>query len=82
MKRLLFFTQASCAPCQFFKPIVRAAAAETGLDLREIDAQAEPGEVDRLGVTKTPTLLLMDGDAEVRRWTAPTPKARLIAELA
>ncbi|MDI6097992.1 thioredoxin family protein [Actinoplanes sp. NEAU-A12] len=81
---LLQFSTAFCAPCR----AVRRVSAEVVALLPEarhveVDAESHLDEVRELGVSRTPTLLILAADGrEVRRATGVPTKPHLIAALA
>jgi thiol-disulfide isomerase/thioredoxin len=64
MKRILFFTQTSCAPCRVIKPIVEQMCRDTGTELQFIDITTPSGKESALNtrVVFTPTLIVLDSD--------------------
>ena len=69
------FSSAFCAPCRATRRILTdVAAAEDGISHVDIDAEQHLDLVRRLGITRTPTTLVLDaGGAEVTRAVgAPT----------
>ncbi|SNQ50023.1 Thiol-disulfide isomerase-like thioredoxin [Frankia canadensis] len=82
---LLQFSTAFCAPCRTTRRVL-AGVAETVPGVRhvEVDAEAHLGLVRRLGVRRTPTVLVLDGHGlEVRRASgAPPSRDAVFATLA
>ena len=72
---LLQFSSAFCAPCRATRQVLSAATADSvGVAHVEVDAEQHLDLVRRLGITRTPTTLVLDGQgAEIARATgAPT----------
>lgn len=80
---LLQFSTAFCAPCRATRRTLgEVAAMVDGVLHVEIDAEAHLDLVRRLGIVKTPTVLVLDaGGAIVRRATGQPRKADVIAAL-
>ena len=80
---LVQFSSAFCAPCRATRRVLdEIAGMVDGVAHVEIDAEAHLGLVRRLGVVKTPTVLVLDGDGAVVRRAAGQPrKADVIAAL-
>ncbi|MEU4098280.1 thioredoxin family protein [Streptomyces sp. NPDC026673] len=80
---LLQFSTAFCAPCRATRRTLgEVAGMVDGVRHVEIDAEAHLDLVRRLGIVKTPTVLVLDaGGAIVRRATGQPRKADVIAAL-
>ncbi len=60
---LLQFSSAFCAPCRATRVVLAdVAARESGVRHLEVDAEQHLDVVRRLGVLRTPTTLVLDGD--------------------
>ncbi len=81
---LLQFSTAFCAPCRSTRRVL-AGVAEVVPGVRhvEVDAEAHLDLVRRLGIGRTPTVLIIDGHGrEVRRASsAPPTRAAVFATL-
>nr|WP_235608442.1 thioredoxin family protein [Frankia casuarinae] len=81
---LLQFSTAFCAPCRSTRRVL-AGVAEVVPGVRhvEVDAEAHLDLVRRLGIRRTPTVLIVDGHGrEVRRASgAPPTRAAVFATL-
>nr|WP_286169826.1 thioredoxin family protein [Actinospica acidiphila] len=77
------FSSAFCAPCRATRRVLGDVAAMVpGVTHVEIDAEARLDLVRRLGVERTPTVLVLDADGRVVRRAAGQPrKADVIAAL-
>ncbi len=63
----LQFSAPVCAPCRATRRVLGDLTADSpGVAHIEIDAQQRPDLVDELGITRTPTVLLLDGGGRVR----------------
>ncbi|NEC51658.1 thioredoxin family protein [Actinospica acidiphila] len=80
---LVQFSSAFCAPCRATRRVLGDVAAMVpGVTHVEIDAEARLDLVRRLGVERTPTVLVLDADGRVVRRAAGQPrKADVIAAL-
>ncbi|MEU1265756.1 TlpA family protein disulfide reductase [Streptomyces cellulosae] len=80
---LVQFSSAFCAPCRATRRVLSEVAAMVpGVTHVEIDAEARLDLVRRLGVERTPTVLVLDADGRVVRRAAGQPrKADVIAAL-
>ncbi|PWI41729.1 thioredoxin family protein [Streptomyces sp. ICBB 8177] len=80
---LVQFSSAFCAPCRATRrTLAEVAAMVDGVTHVEIDAERELELVRRLGILKTPTVLVLDAAGSVVRRAAGLPrKADVIAAL-
>ncbi|MEU2598259.1 thioredoxin family protein [Streptomyces hirsutus] len=80
---LVQFSSAFCAPCRATRRVLgEVAGLVPGVAHVEIDAEAHLDLVRRLGILKTPTVLVLDADGGVvRRATGQPRKADVIAAL-
>ncbi len=80
---LVQFSTAFCQPCRATRRILgEVADMVTGVEHVEIDAESRLDLVRALGVTATPTVLVLDADGRVVRTAAGLPrKADVIAAL-
>ncbi|GAA3502597.1 TlpA family protein disulfide reductase [Streptomyces albogriseolus] len=80
---LVQFSSAFCAPCRATRRVLgEVADMVPGVTHVEIDAEARLDLVRRLGVERTPTVLVLDADGRVVRRAAGQPrKADVIAAL-
>ncbi|HEX2313632.1 MAG TPA: thioredoxin family protein [Thermomonospora sp.] len=80
---LVQFSSAFCAPCRATRRVLADVAAMVdGVAHVEIDAESHLELVRRLGVVRTPTVLVLDAAGRVVRRASGTPrKADVIAAL-
>lgn len=78
---LVQFSSAFCAPCRATRRILAEVAGQVaGVAHIEIDAESRLDLVRALGVLRTPTVLVLDGDGViVRRASGQPRKADVIA---
>ena len=69
------FSSTACAPCRVASRVL-AEVSSTEADLAhiEIDAEQRLDLVAELGITRTPTVLLLDGDGTVRNRIVGAPR--------
>lgn len=64
---LVQFSSAICAPCRTTHQLLAELTADDPAVIHiEIDAETRLDLVDELGITRTPTVLLLDGEGVVR----------------
>jgi thiol-disulfide isomerase/thioredoxin len=74
---LLQFSSAFCAPCRATHALCAEVAAGTeGVRHVEVDAESHLDAVRALGITRTPTLLVVDAAGRVVRRAAGQPPTR------
>ena len=80
---LVQFSSAFCAPCRATRRVLAEVAGMVpGVAHVEIDAERHLDLVRRLGILKTPTVLVLDADGRIVRRAAGQPrKADVIAAL-
>ena len=73
------FTAAWCAPCRIMGPVVEAVAHDYAPRLRvlQLDADANPATMARLGVRGLPTMLVFRDGTLVERIVGAVPAAAL-----
>ncbi|WP_282692458.1 thioredoxin family protein [Streptomyces sp. CC208A] len=80
---LVQFSSAFCQPCRATRrTLAEVAAMVPGVAHVEIDAEERLGLVRALGITRTPTVLVLDADGRIVRRAAGQPRrADVIAAL-
>jgi len=81
---LLQFSSAFCAPCRTTRVLCAdVAAAMPGVRHVEVDAESHLDAVRALKVWKTPTVLIVDGEGQIRRRATGAPtRSQLAAAIA
>jgi thioredoxin 1 len=75
MKKLLYFTASWCQPCKTFGPIMDEVAKEFPVEKIDVDRNAKA----LLYHVKTiPTVLLVDGEAELKRLSGVQQKQTIL----
>lgn len=69
------FSSAVCAPCRATGRLLSAVvAAQPGVAHIDLDVEAHFHLASELGITRTPTVLLLDADGVVRRQIVGSPR--------
>jgi thiol-disulfide isomerase/thioredoxin len=69
------FSTQFCAPCRVAGRVLgEVTAATTGVSHIEVDAEQRLDLVEELGITRTPTVLLVDGEGVVRNRIVGAPR--------
>ncbi len=69
------FSSAACAPCRVTTRVLEEVSATTdGVAHIEIDAEQRLDLVSELGITRTPTVLVLDGGGVVRSRMVGAPR--------
>lgn len=81
---LVQFSTACCAPCRATRVLCTDVATKvSGVEHLDVDAESHLEAVRELGITRTPTLLIVDGDGRiVRRCSGLPTRADLSAAVA
>ena len=81
---LLQFSSAFCAPCRTTRVLCADVSAHVpGVRYVEVDAESHLDAVRALDIWRTPTLLIVDGQGQVRRRASGAPtRAQLMAAVA
>ena len=74
--RLLVFTAAYCQPCQKMAPVIERMKKD-GFSLEVLDITRDAAIARRYKVERIPTMVLIVGDQEVRRFTGITEEEEL-----
>lgn len=72
---LVQFSTTVCAPCHATRAVLGAVAAGSdGVVHVDLDAESRLELVERLDITRTPTVLVLDGDGVVRHRIVGAPR--------
>ncbi len=66
---LILYTSKRCNVCTALKPKLEEVAAKFGIELKEINIEENPAEAAQSMVFSAPTLILREGNREVKRWS-------------
>jgi thiol-disulfide isomerase/thioredoxin len=76
---LLQFSSAFCAPCRATRRVLADVAGTVpGVTHVEVDAEQHLDLVRRVGVTRTPTTLILDADGRERTRAAGAPTKQAV----
>ena len=67
MKQLFYLSAPWCQPCKTFSPVMEQVSKN--ISVRKINIDYEPDVVNRFGVSSVPTVILVENEREVRRFT-------------
>jgi len=67
MKQLFFIHASWCQPCKMLAPTMEQVAQK--ISVRKINVDYEPDVVNRFGVSSVPTVILVENEREIRRFT-------------
>ena len=70
-KKLFYFSADWCNPCKTFGPIITDVCKQNSslVDLVKINIDYTPDVTAKFGVKNIPTVVLVENDQEVRRFT-------------
>lgn len=78
MKKLLHFTADWCAPCKKMKPLIEEFAAEnTDIEYIQINVDVDFDVAEEYEVMSIPTLIAIDNNLLVGRFTGLADKAKI-----
>jgi len=66
---LILYSSKRCNVCVALKPKLEEVATKYGIELKEIKIEENPAEAAQSMVFSAPTLILKEGNSEVRRWS-------------
>jgi thioredoxin 1 len=75
MKRILRFTASWCQPCKSMAMMLEEINADIPVEVIDIDVHSEIAM--EYGIRSVPTLVMKDGNIEVKRMTGVKTKERL-----
>ena len=67
MKKIMYFSAPWCVPCQTLGPIMDQVAATISVEKINVDYETEAAQ--RANVRAVPTVILVENEQEVRRFT-------------
>ena len=67
MKKIVRFTASWCAPCKGLAMVIESIKTEVPIEVIDIDQNQEVAM--KSGIRSVPTLIMYDGDTEVKRHT-------------
>ena len=76
MKRLYYYSAPWCGPCQSFGPVMDQVASVIPVVKVNVDYEADLAA--RTNVRSVPTVILVEGETEVRRFTGAKSYQQII----
>jgi thioredoxin 1 len=74
--KYLYFSAAWCGPCKSLSPIMNEVSSQVAVEKIDVDLDYEKAQ--KYGVRNIPTVILVDGDAEVKRFIGVQPQQTYI----
>jgi len=74
--KYLYFSAKWCGPCKTLGPIMDEVSSEVSVQKIDVDLDYETAQ--KYGVRNIPTVILVDGVTEVKRFTGVQPKQNYI----
>ena len=82
MKHVVIYTSPSCGPCKTLKPELMSQAIKRGFSVLAVEASpATQEQFAAAGVRAVPTVVLMDDEREIDRFSGAKSPAMLIEQL-
>ena len=77
MKQLWYFSAVWCGPCKQFGPVMDRVAAQ-GIPVKKLNVDYTPDAITRYGVKSVPTVVLVENDQEIKRFTGARSMQQVI----
>lgn len=77
--KYLYFSAAWCGPCKTLSPIMNEVSAQISVEKIDVDLDYETAQ--KYGVRNIPTVVLVDGVTEVKRFIGVQPEQNYINAL-
>ena len=77
--KYLYFSAAWCGPCKTLGPIMDVVSSKVSVQKIDVDLEYETAQ--KYGVRNIPTVILVDGDTEVKRFIGVQPTQNYINAL-
>ena len=74
--KYLYFSAAWCGPCKTLSPIMNKVSAQISVEKIDVDLDYETAQ--KYGVRNIPTVVLVDGVTEVKRFIGVQPQQTYI----
>jgi thioredoxin 1 len=74
--KYLYFSAAWCGPCKSLSPIMNEVSSQVAVEKIDVDLDYEKAQ--KYGVRNIPTVILVDGDMEVKRFIGVQPQQTYI----
>jgi len=69
MKQIIYFTAEWCSPCKTLSPIMDKVKTNSGLNINKINVDNNKELVMHYNVKSIPTVIILEDNIEVRRFT-------------
>lgn len=74
--KYLYFSAAWCGPCKSLSPIMNEVSSQVAVEKIDVDLDYEKAQ--KYGVRNIPTVILVDGNTEVKRFIGVQPQQTYI----
>tara|TARA_B100000767_G_scaffold224231_1_gene213271 strand:- start:187 stop:426 length:240 start_codon:yes stop_codon:yes gene_type:complete len=74
--KYLYFSAAWCGPCKSLSPIMNEVSSQVAVEKIDVDLDYEKAQ--KYGVRNIPTVILVDGNMEVKRFIGVQPQQTYI----
>ncbi len=77
MKKLFYFSAPWCGPCKSFGPVMDQVS-QAGIPVQKINVDNDSDATQAFSIRNVPTVVLVDGGQEVKRFTGVKSKQDVI----
>ena len=77
MKQLWYFSADWCGPCKQFGPVMDQLAKQ-GMPIKKLNVDYTPDATTRYRVKSVPTVILVENEQEIRRFTGARSMQQVI----
>ena len=77
--KYLYFSAAWCGPCKTLSPIMNEVSTQISVEKIDVDLDYETAQ--KYGVRNIPTVVLVDGIKEIKRFIGVNPKQTYLNEV-
>lgn len=64
--RIIYFGASWCGMCHVLKPQVQAFCKDKGIELEDVDAEAQEERAQQYNIRNLPTIIVEDGERTIR----------------
>lgn len=77
MKKLIYFSTATCAPCKMFGPVMDRIS-QSGIPVDKVNVDTAPATAAAYNVRSVPTVVLVDASGnEISRFVGVKPESEV-----